>query len=180
MRECKRLMERHRVRMPVDIESLAKAEGLRVFYDKGLEDYIPGFLYRGEKYGGVGPTIVVNPHQPVTRQRFIIGHELGRYLLHQVLAHAFDERVKSVPTPTVDAEEIEANLFATTLLMPPSLVIERALAEWAPVRSRVKSKDELSINSAVVKSLAGQFGVSEKAMKHRLASLGFTALQFHD
>ncbi|MEQ9163174.1 MAG: ImmA/IrrE family metallo-endopeptidase, partial [Ilumatobacter fluminis] len=114
--------------------------------------------------------IVVNGQHADVRQRFTIAHELGHFLLHRgrpvivdhlTRAHVnMRDETSSLATST---EEIAANQFAASLLMP---------TDW--VTSAINSLDHLS-SSRQVAALASTFDVSEQAMEYRLINLGLRA-----
>lgn len=96
---------------------------------------------------------VYNINERPDRQRFTMAHELG----HVVLGHVVDGRMPKRDTnfaPRGDLDEVAANYFAASLLMPEKLV--REMAEY--------------ITS--VERLASRFRVSPSAMGNRLKNLG--------
>jgi hypothetical protein len=94
------LLRKHRVgEAPVDVEGIARAEGLTI-ERRELGD-VDGRL--------VGSRIEVNLRHSVVRQRFTIAHELGHFVMHS--EHGVDEHA-----------ERQAEVFAAALLMPPELV----------------------------------------------------------
>lgn len=159
-----RLLEKNRVEeAPVPVEAIARSEGLRIAFDS-LEGDISGFLLRRTGTAVIG----VNTHHPRVRQRFTIGHELGHHLLFPRndihVDHVFDLRLRDhLASRGVDAEEMEANLFAAELLMPQPF-LSRDLEE-------VEVIDLL--DDGDLKSLARQYEVSLQALMIRLTSLGY-------
>lgn len=111
-------------------------------------------------------TIFINTIKSETRQHFTLGHELGHYFLHQDILRAEkgivdpDRSVEgSVMLYRLDDEmaeqvEREANVFATSLIMPADLITQgwRSLGD--------------------VEELARIFKVSVVSMSIRLAELG--------
>jgi Zn-dependent peptidase ImmA (M78 family) len=101
------------------------------------------------------------------RSRFTLAHEIGHCLLHRGLSKDIIRR---------DLLEVQANAFAAALLMPERLV-KKELAikqknfqnRWNKQGKEMKSKAELQ--TAVMRSLARQFQVSEEAMTLRLRQL---------
>lgn len=95
------------------------------------------------------------------RKRFTICHELGHYVIHRevvqptVFCRKVEEgdEVESVPGGSPDLER-EADLFAAALLMPSHLVVDRFEAIGPDLAA-----------------LREAFGSSEKAMRHRLATV---------
>ena len=164
-KEAERIVERLRVdRPPVNVEMVARELGLRVHRDV-LEKGVSGALIRTKGTSQV----VVNVLDAKVRQRFSIAHEIG----HHVMNHAFKgERVHvdhghilrrdEESSRGVHREEIEANQFASSLLMPSSLL--------APLVEERLENGPLDDND--VSDLAQTFQVSEQAMTLRLTGLG--------
>jgi len=116
------------------------------------------------------PVIVVRKGDARVRRRFTVAHELGHEVLHvgrTVLIEAstaqfrINERRSGGEIPS-QWEEVQANRFAAELLMPEVLISE--LFDRNVVKTT--SDDEL------IKSLAGDFDVSDSAMQYRLMNLG--------
>lgn len=116
------------------------------------QDGLSGVLVELEGGAAIG---YANQYEP--RRRFSIAHELGHHLLrHYDNFHIDPERTASDGHPPgYDwRDERAANDFAAHLLMP---------AAW--ISERFKSPRD-------VPRLAGQFGVSQEAMRYRLVNLG--------
>jgi Zn-dependent peptidase ImmA (M78 family) len=109
-------------------------------------------------------TLLVNESDPPYRKRFTIAHELGHHFLHLMSDGDFvDTKIDLFRDTESTGEEssieqrrpeIQANQFASALLMPPELV-----------REAFKNTHDLS-------ELARIFNVSEAAMGFRLSRLG--------
>src|SRR5207245_6457221 len=106
--------------------------------------------------------LAVNASHHLHRRRFTIAHEIGHYLLH------FGDRVfvdrtynvnlrSSVSSLGTDLEEIEANTFASLLLIPEQFLSSDQDA------LNIDIDDERSI-----KKLANKYLVSSQAMNFRL------------
>lgn len=148
---------------PVDVERLARLEGLRVVEEQ-LESEISGMLYRE----GGHAVIIINQNDAPVRKRFSIAHELGHYHLHASSSVFVDRRVRfrdSTSSQGTIKEEIEANNFAAELLMPEIYVLQEA------VRLRERRRAPLS-DEELIEELAKIFQVSRQAMEVRLANLG--------
>jgi Zn-dependent peptidase ImmA (M78 family) len=164
-RAAKRLIAEYDIsKPPVDVERLAKREGLRVVEEK-LESEISGMLY----LEGGSALILINQDDAPVRKRFSMAHELGHYKLHSSSSAVFvDRRVRfrdaSSSQGTIK-EEIEANNFAAELLMPEDFVLREA------VRLRSRRRFPLS-DEELIEELASIFQVSRQAMEVRLANLG--------
>jgi len=141
-------------KLPIDPEAIARKAGVVV------EDQDPGLpeagLYRMARRNGVAhPVIEVNRHEPATRIRFAVAHELG----HHFLMHGDRPRdtIEMFSANAVDVVEAEANAFAVRLLMPDTYV------EALVVGQGITSLRELAL----------RFGVSAVAMGVRLKTLGY-------
>lgn len=145
--------------IPVPVETLAKCLGYEVRYvDDDSE--MSGFLMRNKSSVIIG----VNRSHSSNRQRFTIAHEIGHGLLHSSESLYVDRKFRNeLSKQGVNAEEIEANLFAAELLMPAN-EIKRFLASIGNLD--VESDYEIS-------RLAKRFQVSQLAMSNRLTYLGY-------
>jgi len=148
----------------VDVELVAKRLKLAVVRSP-LGDDISGMLVTKT---GTTTICVAKDHHP-NRQRFTIAHEIGHHVLRHLFAgeHVHVDRVimrNSRSSEGTDVREIEANQFASCLLMPEHMVQHHIPA--------LKSQDI----EDVVRQLAKQFKVSEQAMAFRLSTLGYEAM----
>jgi len=159
---AQQLLDEHGLsELPVPVEMIAEQSGAAVRY-RTFDGDVSGLLLRTED----GIIIGVNSTHPKTRQRFTIAHELGHLLLHkEELLHVdesasirFRDEESSLATK---ADEIEANQFASELLMPAHLV-------WKEIDAL---PDDLDPEDAIP-VLAERFEVSEQAMTLRLNRLG--------
>lgn len=151
---------------PVDVESVAGAAGAKVAFDE-LESSVSGMLVRPVDGR---PVIIVNDRHPRVRQRFTVAHEIGHLRLHKGRAVIVDHMSRvhvnmrdATSSLATSREEIEANQFAASLLMPD---------EW--VRSEVAKREDLA-PSRLVAEMAELFEVSEQATEYRLINLGLRA-----
>jgi Zn-dependent peptidase ImmA (M78 family) len=149
---------------PVPVEKLAKALGVRVEYNP-FDNELSGmaFLRDGK------PVIGVNANHHPNRQRFTIAHELGHIVLHRSRLDAavlVDKKSKHfIPRDQISAEgtdpvEVQANAFASELLMPAKWV-RQVLSE----STRDLHDDEYLI------ALAKRFRVSLAAFQFRLEKI---------
>ncbi len=141
-------------RLPVDPWMIAERSGVRVIPDGSLawgQDPLSG---KFEKENNI-PTIRFNPNESRVRQRFTIAHELG----HCALGHglAYRDPATNFSARTYNPDEIAANRFAASLLMPADM-IEATI---------------MDLRDPSVESLAELFGVSQVAMEFRLKNLGW-------
>ena len=145
---------------PIPIETLIRSEGIELHYPD-LGDDVSGVLVR--QSGGM--VIGVNRRHSKARQRFTAAHELGHALLHEGSEVHHDQVFRmnlrsDLSSQGIDPEEIEANHFAASLLMP------RITLERDPSAFLIEIED-----ATAVSSLARRYGVSAHAMALRLAAL---------
>lgn len=150
-------------RLPVNPIQFANRLGMSVEYAKFPEIPTIGMVVTR---GGRGRIFAAKSDSPY-RLRFTIAHELGHYFLHlsegnvikdgEVRDRAIDMFWESEPLAGPISEnlmrEIEANWFATELLMPMEFVRE----EWN--------------RNPSLPSLARMFDVTEDAIGYRVAGL---------
>jgi Zn-dependent peptidase ImmA (M78 family) len=149
---------------PVRIEELAEAHGAQIARHK-FEGPESGFALRDGNRWIIG----VNIQTSRRRQRFTIAHELGHLLLHKGRPLTVDQAVlrvdmrNDVSSMATDIQEIQANTFAATLLMPEEVVLEFATA--------LVRKDSAITRDDLIAKLARIFDVSTEAMSYRLINL---------
>ena len=132
--------------LPINPIEVARKLGVDVFVDDTKEN-LDGW-YNAEKNA-----IYLNTKMPLLRRRFTVCHELG----HAVLGHGTKERsnVKTYSKERYDPDEVEANIFATCLLMPKNIV-------------------GICVDAAMnLDQMCRLFGVSNRAMTIRLKQLGY-------
>ncbi len=164
--ECRVRKELERVglyRLPVNPIQVANRLGISVEYAKFPDGSTTGMI---AAKGGGGRIFAAKLDLPY-RLRFTIAHEIGHYFLHlmegnvikdgEVRDRLIDMFLEREPSAGLVSEElmreIEANWFATELLMPMEFVRE----EWA--------------RNPNIPSLARMFGVTEEAIGYRVADL---------
>ena len=160
------LTEAKIVAPPVDVHWVAtKVLGVEVWYEH-LEPGVSGMLYREQHR----TAIAVNTDHAVVRQRFTIAHEIGHLRLHKgrpiIVDHLVRARVNlrdHESSLATNREEIEANGFGASMLMP---------AEW--VFRHVEERLPMAAGR-VVSDLAQIYQVSPQAMELRLVNLGIRA-----
>lgn len=164
------MLQRHQMnQVPVDVESIARGEGIKIVC-QSLGD-IAGMLVRD----GGEVVICTNSKHPPVRQRFTIAHELGHYSLHRGRELFLDAPAKVVkvdfrenqPDGPTHREEIEANAFAAELLMPEGEVTNSYLD--------IVEEDPEIEEAELIVALAESFGVSKQAMTYRMINLGLSA-----
>lgn len=147
---------------PVPVDRIIKSKGIALEYAP-FEDELSGMAYIKDGVAIIGLNALHHPN----RQRFSAAHELGHHELH---ADILESKVHvdkgflvllrdDVSSRGTDNREIEANAFASELLMPSEL-IRGALSE----RGLDIEDDE------GVEALAKKFRVSAAAMRYRLSN----------
>ena len=156
---ARQLFKEHNIKTaPVPVERIAKALGVRVQYAP-LDGDLSGMAYIKD---GV-PIVGINSLHHPNRQRFTLAHELAHVCLHRAQLESAVHvdrgslRRDAVSATGEDPLEVEANAFASELLMPGEL-LEAALDGHI-----VDLEDD-----AMISALAKRFRVSEAAMRYRL------------
>lgn len=149
---------------PIRIERIAKELGVEL--RSGDLDDVSGVLVRQ----GDSAIIGTNSTQSAQRQRFTIAHELGHFLLHEGITNHVDRSYRvnyrsAESSQATNVEEIEANYFAASILMPQHML-------------DAQNAEEAVDNDSMVADLAKQFHVSRLAMSLRLANLYEEATPF--
>lgn len=134
-------------RPPIDVEGIALALGLEVYYYRNLPR--PALLADIDGIWCIG----VERTDPPTRQRFSIAHELAHYLFDLDSNRAVSSFLTPEGSLNSEQKERRANIFAANLLMPEE-----------EVRLALRHTQN-------VKNLASKFGVSRQAMCRRLREL---------
>jgi len=140
--------------VPVPVNPFVIAERLGIkAYSASLDQNVSGMLI---KKPGEDPEIYVHASDSPNRQRFTCAHELGHYVKRSATGDVEWEYVEHrdlLTSQGTNPEEIYANQFAASLLMP---------------REKI---EELHKTLGAV-ALAYEFGVSADAMHFRLVNLG--------
>jgi Zn-dependent peptidase ImmA (M78 family) len=138
---------------PLDdiLRSLERNTPLQVFV-RPLGDGIAGGFWLIQDT----PFAIVNSDDPLERQRFTLAHEFGHFRMEH--GSRVDE---TLDWSTRDPQEVEANAFAAAFLMPPAAIADSL--------DRLGRPD---IDFDVLVTVAAVFGVSAKAMRVRLETLG--------
>lgn len=163
-KQAQTLLQRNEVAgPPVPVERVVRSLGARLRYSP-LDDELSGMIYVNKGM----PIIGVNALHHPNRQRFTIAHECGHLILHKKqitkevhVDKAFPMLMRDlVSAAGIDDMEIEANFFASELLMPQSM-LANALGN-APFDID---------DDSTVSALARNFKVSQSAMRFRLGNL---------
>jgi Zn-dependent peptidase ImmA (M78 family) len=157
-RKSWRLLQEHRLETaPVDVHRLAEELDLDLSFEP-MEDDVSAMLLIEDGEGH----IVVNKSHHANRQRFSIAHEIGHFLLHAKGDQLFVDRSfyrNQASSVGESRQEVEANAFAASLLMPSKLVKEDLPDDDDP--------------ELYVARLASTYAVSELAMTYRLVKLRY-------
>jgi Zn-dependent peptidase ImmA (M78 family) len=151
---------------PVDVEGIARAEGVKV----------AGVPHNGPEYSlalrdGKLLMVGINNKTNAPRQRCAVAHGLGHLLLHQaVILVCRISRSGSPPdarsTPSA-LEEVEANAFSAALVMPGDTVAE--------MTAGISLGQGAAGCTAFTGEVARLFGVPAEVAAYRLAALGLLA-----
>jgi Zn-dependent peptidase ImmA (M78 family) len=155
---------------PVRPEAIAHSLGAG-YHLRRMENESSGLLVVNEK----GANIAVNSTHASVRQRFTGAHELGHLQMHAKNGGVFVDAKGlrrgrgeqqtfgrgPLASQGTDADEIEANAFASALLMPAKLVKER----WSEATGGSFYDD------SDIADMASHFEVSQTAMTFRLQAL---------
>jgi Zn-dependent peptidase ImmA (M78 family) len=147
---------------PVPVDRIIKSKGIALEYAP-LDDEMSGMAYIKDGVAIIGLNALHHPN----RQRFSAAHELGHHELHAEILESkvhvdkgFQVLLRDdVSSRGIDDREIEANAFASELLMPSEL-IAGAVGE----RGLDIEDDE------GIEVLAKKFRVSAAAMRYRLSN----------
>jgi len=149
---------------PIPVERLIKKLNI-VLRHEALDDDLSGMAYINDGLSMIGINAIHHPN----RQRFSAAHELGHHILHAAEITGSVHVDKGGPrvllrddtsSMGVDRLEIEANAFASELLIPKELLI----VEMGGMPVDVE-------DDAQVEALAKKFKVSTTAMRVRLLGL---------
>jgi Zn-dependent peptidase ImmA (M78 family) len=144
---------------PVPIDEIVRSRGITIRVMDLNE--ISGLVVRDGSVTVIG----VNKAHPLTRRRFTIAHELAHALLHEGKEVRYDTDFRvdfrsGESSLGVNVEEMEANFFAASILMP------RRLLDADPLMSNLDVEDAATTNA-----LASRYKVSPHAMSIRLGNL---------
>ncbi|AGT07392.1 ImmA/IrrE family metallo-endopeptidase [Paracoccus aminophilus] len=145
---------------PVPVDRIIKSRKIALQYAP-LDEDLSGMAYIKEGVGIIGVNALHHPN----RQRFSAAHELGHHVLHaSEISRAVhvDKGIRVLFRNDVSAlgtepMEVEANAFASELLIPEDLLAAALEGEG------VDLEDETAIEA-----LARRFRVSPAAMRFRL------------
>jgi Zn-dependent peptidase ImmA (M78 family) len=149
--------------IPVAVERIIKRRGITIQYAP-LDKELSGMALINNDTAIIGVNALHHPN----RQRFTLAHELGHHLMHHSLINGtvhVDKAFSVLRRDALSAQgtnqfEIEANAFASELLMPND-----AITAHIDVASLDIDDDER------MKIYAKRFRVSVSALQYRLLAL---------
>ncbi len=110
---------------------------------------------RPSREAEAGFIIKINRHEAKTRQRFTLAHEIAHFLLHRdKIGNGISDNVMYRSSLSNDLEA-QANRLAADLIMP-----------WNTLSNHIRGKN--LNDSAILKTIAEEFGVSTIALRIRL------------
>ena len=164
LRRAREILDESQVKAPpVPVERIARKLSAQLRFSP-LDNELSGMVFVKDGIAIIGINALHHPN----RQRFTLAHECGHLLLHRDRITREVHVDKTFPmlmrdaasAASVDAMEIEANLFAAELLMPEFLLTE----DLGDASFDIDDDAEVS-------ALARRFRVSLSAMQFRLGNL---------
>ena len=151
---------------PVNIEAIIRCWNIELDKRADLPEGVAGEI---RKKDDGGYKISINKADHYYRQRFTMAHELGHFMYHTKkmgeVGISDSVKYRSLNNSNIgDQEEMEANKFGASILMPEELVIK-----YSKERGAVSEGSQL--NQEVVKEIAKDFQVSYQAMEFRISGL---------
>lgn len=151
---AKRLIAKRRLAPAIDIESLLKEYADVEFVEFPIK--IDG-LCLGLKAPGRRPVVLISSQLIRSRRRFTMAHELGHVLIPWHMGNIIDlVDIERNAGDEFSNMESEANRFASELLMPSDLVVQKltSYADIALLIRTVQSEFEVSFTASCLKILS--------------------------
>ncbi len=139
---------------PIDLKSILDEFNIQLVFDPDLDNQESGYIsYNDEEW-----IIGVNADHHKNRQRFTIAHELGHYMLHRIEIEKLGKISDAILFRKNETNrlEIEANNFASDLLMPEE-----------------EFRKKINDGTTIINDIAQYFGVSSLAVRYRAKNLGY-------
>lgn len=152
------------LKAPVDVKKVIKNLNVSLEPEK-LGSEVSGLLVIENNKAVIG----YNSDEPTVRQRFTLAHEIGHYVIHcnsSSRDKIFVDKImyrKNFSSTSEKRQELQANVFAASLLMPKQLVKEE-FANLLNAADHITEED-------IVYEMSTTFKVSEIAMTYRLINL---------
>ena len=139
---------------PVDIENIVRNYNIQILFDSNLKNEESGYIKKKDGKWIIG----VNPKHHKNRQRFTIAHELGHFFLHTGYLNKVEIHSDTLlfRNGEINLKEIEANDFASKLLMPEN-----------------EFRNQVQNGMTSIEELAKYFGVSTLAIRYKAKNLDF-------
>lgn len=153
---------------PISIHQILKYKNI-LGYFSSLGDDFSGMAIKVKSKDMTNPYLfmLVNTSDLYCRQRFTAAHELYHLLFQKDFHYSYDENIWA----DMDTEEVNANYFATYLLLP-----ETGIKQLVPPSEQ--RKDKISI--ATLLMLEHNFRCSRQSLLYRLKHLGLVTESFID
>jgi Zn-dependent peptidase ImmA (M78 family) len=152
---------------PINPSDIAKNLGIKI-ERAAFSDDLSGVLMRSDG----SAIIALNKSHHKVRQRFTIAHELGHFVLNHKGDMFIDQKVLNKrdgrSSIAIDPQEIEANAFAASLLMPEEMLLAEVV-KLVP--------DQTTDRRELIGLLAKTFDVSIQAIEFRLINLGLISAE---
>ena len=167
--EAQRILSELQItKITIPVERVAKKLGAKIRYSPMDNEDLSGMVFIKD---GI-PIIGINSLHHPNRQRFTIAHEIGHLVLHRKIiengVHVdttfFGLKRDQKSIEVNDTLEIEANNFASELLIPADLI-------EGVIDSLVGDQVIDIETSEILEQLATKFKVSRDAMQYRLMRL---------
>jgi len=149
---------------PIPVKKVIKKLNVDIKPDK-LGNEISGLLVIENNKAVIG----YNSEESNVRQRFTLGHEIGHFVIHctnESRNKIFVDKImyrKNFSSTSEKRQEMQANVFAASLLMPKELVKKEF--------NKLLRGSEYITEEEIVFEMANKFKVSEIAMTYRLINL---------
>jgi Zn-dependent peptidase ImmA (M78 family) len=153
---------------PISIHQILKCKGI-LGYFKPLGKDLSGMAIKvqaGEREKSKY-FMLVNTNDPYCKQRFTAAHELYHLLIQKDFHYSYDKDIYG----SKDKEEVNANYFATYLLLP-----DAGVRQMIPIEEQKKDK----VTIATLLKLEHNFRCSRLSLLYRLRYLGIITEKFID
>lgn len=157
---------------PIPIKKLIKNLGIEI-KPEYLGDEISGLLVIEDNRTIIG----YNSAEPTVRQRFTLAHELGHHVLHSFgdsKERLFVDKImyrKNFTSQKEKKQEMEANVFASRILMPEDLIKKEF--------HRLLNSLDFLTEEDIINKMASKFKVSSISMTYRLSNLNLLENRIH-
>lgn len=141
---------------PIDVYELARNNGIEIIEQLFPNNYknVSGFINIEDDH----PVMYVNANDSQNRRKFTVAHELGHWILHEILIREDPKKavlLRVALGANTDILEKEANAFAAELLVPMDIFSKlknnksvKQLAELFQVSTDVIGYREITLRNA--------------------------------